>query len=258
MTEERLREQLHRVDELTPPDAGGFDERALAAGQRRLAQRRTWSTGLLGAAAAVVIGTLIVVNVPQHSGVTSSVAGAAPERQSAQPAAPGSGDVAPGQGLAGPTADAKAPASPTTVVARAGDPGFAWDSAADALARVRTTLTSRPYDEIFTGVVVRPAPEAQATYYLTRLDPAAMAVVTEGVPRAAPIAFVQSAYSATACSANLDRVRTDVPALRQGGFPVADVACDDLGRVRITLGADATDGQRTSLRQRYGDIASVG
>ncbi len=78
MTEDQLRDQLRRVDDLTPPSAPDFAARAIRASERRVERRRTWGKAVLGAAAAIAIGTLAVTNLPRPSGSTSSgVSGAA-------------------------------------------------------------------------------------------------------------------------------------------------------------------------------------
>ncbi|MDQ6715422.1 MAG: hypothetical protein M3Z83_04865, partial [Actinomycetota bacterium] len=197
---EQLREQLHRVDDLTPPDPDGFDRRVLVAGRRQLSRRRAWSTGLLGAAAAVVIGTLVVVSLPRGAGTSaSSVAGAAPGQQTA-PAAPGAGGPESSkQGIAAPTAGVDS-AAPPTLVARVGNPAFLFASVAQQLGDIAAILGAPPFDDLYSGLQLVPAPAAQARYYLTRIDPAAVAAVTDRLPADAPVTFVQSAYSAKACA----------------------------------------------------------
>ncbi len=260
MTEDQLRDQMRQVDDLTPPDTG-FEAKALYAGQRRLARRRSWSMGLLGSAAAVVVGSLVVVNVnhPSTSSSGSAVAGAAPEKRADAPSAP-NGGADPLQGSTAGTAggDTSGP-SPSTVRPRVGDPGFDFDGVGvpSALAAVSSTLARPPYDEIYSGMSLQRTPTAEARYYLTRLDPAAMAVVTQGLPASAPVAFVQSAYSAKACAVTLAMVTDQVPTLRGQGLPVEDVSCGLLGRVAVRLGPDSTDGQRGSLRARFGDVVEV-
>lgn len=256
MTEDQLRERLHLVDELTPPDPDGFERRLLAAGQRQLNHRRAWSTGLLGAAAAVVIGTLVVVNLPRGAGTsTSPVAGAAPQQQTA-PAAPGAGGPESSkQGIAAPTAGADS-AAPPTLVARAGNPAFSFASVTQQLDDIAAILGAPPFDDHYSGLQLVPAPAAQARYYLTRLDPAAVAVVTDRLPADAPITFVQSAYSAKACAATLDRVTADDGALRTQGVVVRGLVCDEMGRVAVTL-QDGGSSQRAALGARYGDAVIV-
>jgi len=260
MTEDQLRERMRQVDDLTPPDTG-FEAKALYAGQRRLARRRSWSTGLLGAAAAVVVGSLVVVNVnhPSTTSSGSSAAGAAPERRADAPSAANGGAGLP-QGSTGGTAggDTSA-ATPRTVRPSVGDPGFDFDdpAVASALTAVGSTLARPPYDAIYSGMSLQKVPTAEARYYLTRLDPGAMGVVTRGLPAGAPVAFVQSAYSAKACAVTLAMVTEQLPALRGQGLPVEDVSCGLLGRVTVRLGPDSTDGQRGSLRARFGDVVEV-
>ena len=77
MTEDQLRDQLRRVDDLTPPPAPDFAARAMRAAGRGAERRRTWGKGLLGVAAAIVIGTFAVMNLPRPSTSASSAAGVA-------------------------------------------------------------------------------------------------------------------------------------------------------------------------------------
>ncbi len=57
--EELLSDRLHEVDAVEPPDPD-FEFRALRAGRERLKRRQSWTRGLVGAAAAVVIGAVAV------------------------------------------------------------------------------------------------------------------------------------------------------------------------------------------------------
>lgn len=267
MTEDQLREQMGRVDELTPPD-NGFEAKALYAGQRRLARRRSWTTGLVGAAAAVVVGGVVIHLGDSGSNASTSSAGAAPEQGQSGAATPGlssdNSKAASGPGpSAGPNrgpgiAQETSPATlPTTVPGR----GFDWQSSASttALTTARATLSAPPYDEVYTGMAIYDqASPVELRVSLTRFDPAAMRVVTDAFPAGSPIAFVQSAYSARACATTLKTVNGDLPALRSAGFPVVDVACNiETGRVDIRLEATATTGQRSSLATRYGDVVNI-
>jgi len=260
MTEEELRAQLRQVDELTPPGTG-FEAKALYAGQRRLARRRSWSTGLLGVAAAVVVGSLVVVNVnhPSTTSSGSSAAGVAPDKRADAPsAANGSPGPLQGGSTGGPAGDSSGP-SPSTIRPSVGDPGFDFggQGVPDALAAVSSTLARPPFDDIYSGMRLQTTPTSEARYYLTRIDPAAMAVVTRGLPAGAPVVFIESAYSAKACAVTLAAVTKQVPTLQSQTFPVQDVSCDPLGRVAVVLGPTATDGQRGSLQARYGDTVEV-
>ena len=79
--EELLREQLHEMDTVEPPDPD-FEFRALRAGRERLKRRQAWTRGLVGAAAAIVIGAIAIPSMGRLGTVTggagsgSAVAGA--------------------------------------------------------------------------------------------------------------------------------------------------------------------------------------
>ena len=253
MTEDQLREQMHRIDELTPPGTA-FEEQALYAGRRRLARRRTWSRGLTGAAAAVVIGALAVpVLTRQPDGVSTAAApegpGAAAPTVPAAPGTPGAvGDLA-GTATGLPSAAGEPAAG---VPARAGEQGVA-----SALALVTAALQRPPYDQIYTAVRPASAPGDPVRFYLTRLDPAATALVTAGLPAGTPVTFLTSAYSAAACASTLDRVSADLPTIAPDGMPFVVAGCDELGRVSIVLGRGAVPAQGRALALRYGDLVAV-
>ena len=61
--DELLRERLHHVDAVEPPDPE-FEFRALRAGRERLKRRQAWTRGLVAAAAAVVVAA-VAVHGPQ-------------------------------------------------------------------------------------------------------------------------------------------------------------------------------------------------
>ncbi|HEY5421003.1 MAG TPA: hypothetical protein VIL10_09725, partial [Marmoricola sp.] len=79
--EDLLREQLHEMDTVEPPDPD-FEFRALRAGRERLKRRQAWTRGLVGAAAAIVIGAVAIPSLGRLGTVTggassgSAVAGA--------------------------------------------------------------------------------------------------------------------------------------------------------------------------------------
>lgn len=241
MTEDQLREQMHRIDELTPPGTA-FEDQALYAGQRRLARRRAWSRGLTGATAAVVIGALAVPALTRHPDSASTAAapegrGAAASSLPAAPGTPGAGNDTQGGG---------------SDPAQAGESGVA-----SALALVTAALQRPPYDEIYTAVRPGSATGDPLRFYLTRLDPAATALITAGLPAGTPVTFVTSAYSAKACASTLARVGADLPTLQQDGIPFAGTGCDELGRVSIVLGRGAAPAQGRALELRYGDLVAV-
>src|SRR3954471_9030429 len=57
--EELLSDRLHEVDAVEPPGPD-FEFRALRAGRERLKRRQAWTRGLVGAAAAIVIGAVAI------------------------------------------------------------------------------------------------------------------------------------------------------------------------------------------------------
>ena len=67
--EDLLREQLHEMDTVEPPDPD-FEFRALRAGRERLKRRQAWTRGLVGAAAAIVIGALAIPSLGRLGTVT--------------------------------------------------------------------------------------------------------------------------------------------------------------------------------------------
>ena len=254
MTEDQLREQMHRIDELTPPGTA-FEDQALYAGQRRLARRRAWSRGLTGAAAAVVIGALAVPALTRHPDGASTAAapegrGAAASSLPAAPGAPGAGSDLAGTATGLPSAAGEPAAG---VPARAGEQGVA-----SALALVTAALQRPPYDEIYTAVRPGSAPGDPVRFYLTRLDPAATALITAGLPAGTPVTFVTSAYSAKACASTLARVGADLPTIAPDGIPFVVAGCDERGRVSIVLGRRAAPAQGRALELRYGDLVAVG
>lgn len=83
MIEDQLREQMHRVDDLTPPPPPDFAGRAMRASsgadarrvEPRDARHRTWGKVLLGAAAAIAVGALAVTTL-LHLGGSATTSGA--------------------------------------------------------------------------------------------------------------------------------------------------------------------------------------
>lgn len=277
MTEDQLRRQMHRVDELTPP-ADGFESKAWYAGRQRLARRRAWTTGLAGAAVAVAaVGAgVLVVTLPRQSASTtaSGAAGAAGAEQGpAVEDGPGSagstagpsaderaGEVPGGQVPGAPAATPTTRPSPTTLPLTGTSP-YDWNTpqAVDAVAAVQATLSAPPFDEVFTALRVdRSGPQPYLLVHLTRFDAPAMRATAAGFPPGTPIAFAQSAYSAKACAATLTRVQADEPQLAAEGYAVTKVSCDETGRVDIHLdGASTTQERVDALQGRYGDVVTV-
>ena len=94
--EDLLREQLHEMDTVEPPDPD-FEFRALRAGRERLKRRQAWTRGLVGAAAAIVIGARghPVVGTPRdgHRGASSGTAVAGAGSAPSAPEAATGGDA---------------------------------------------------------------------------------------------------------------------------------------------------------------------
>ncbi len=84
--EDLLRERLHAVDELTPPDTN-FEARALRVGRARANRRRSWARGLVGVAAAAAIGVFVVPSV-MRSSVNSGGSAASSAQAAATAVAP--------------------------------------------------------------------------------------------------------------------------------------------------------------------------
>ncbi len=270
MTEDELRERLHAVDELTPPEAG-FESKVLAAGRARLGRRRAWTSGLAGAAAVVAVVTL-AAHLPFSSGSSSatSAAGAGPA-QDLTPAQLGTAESGAGapEPLAGNDRGGGSPApaptstvrpSPTTI-SPTGSAAFDWNSAqaTAAIAGVRATLSAPSFADVFTALSVDHAGNTpHLVVYLTRFDASAMRAAVAGFPPGTPIAFAQSAYSATACASRLAGVQGDGTRLGSEGYRFTGLSCDETGRVAVRLApGTATQGQVDALQTSYGDAVTV-
>ena len=269
MTEDELRERLHAVDELTPPDAG-FEATVLAAGRARLGRRRAWASGLAGAAAVVGVVTL-AAHLPFSSGSSSatSAAGAAPAQDLASAPGATAGSAAGGPPLAengkgGESAAPRATSTPRpspTTIPPTGSAAYDWDSAqaTAAIARARTTLSAPSFTDVFTALSVdRAGKTPHLVVYLTRFDASAMRAAVAGFPPGTPIAFSQSAYSATACATTLTRVEADETRLGAQGLRVSGVSCDETGRVAVRLApGSVSQGHVDALQRSYGDVVTV-
>lgn len=258
-----LRDRLHEVDELVPPDTG-FEQRALRAGRERVHRRRSWTRGLVGVAAAVMIGALVVPAVARHeisSGGSASSAGVAE--------APASSDVGqdngqPGPGLQAPENQTGAGSTAVSTIPATGSLDYNWNapSAAAALAQLRSKLSGAAFSPFYTSLTIDDSTFPRAlVVHLTQFDLPTMNIVAQAFPPGTPISFAKSAYSAASCAATLDRIVTDRTELAQAGYLIGSTACASDGRVQLQLNsADPT--RLAGLRARYGDpvvvTASVG
>ncbi|HEY8307276.1 MAG TPA: hypothetical protein VIG79_11415 [Lapillicoccus sp.] len=246
--EELLREQLHEMDTVEPPDPD-FEFRALRAGRERLKRRQAWTRGLVGAAAAIAIGAVAIPSLGRLGTVTggsssgSAVAGA------------GSAPSAPEAATDGDARQLKAPD------AGAAPDGSSLDSVPDSLrttvARLRTTLSAPPYDAVFTSLTFDPsvAPSGRVVLHLTRPDPAAIDLVRSAFPNGPEVTTEVSAYSLGACTQTWAKLAAD-PQLHPQDVPLTVLGCDANGRVavRVPPGAPAaTLDQLTS----YGDAVNL-
>jgi hypothetical protein len=248
--EDLLREQLHEMDTVEPPDPD-FEFRALRAGRERLKRRQAWTRGLVGAAAAVVIGAVAVPSLGRlgtfDGGIATSAGGAA----AGSAAAPSAPEAAAG----GDARDLKAPD------ANSAPDGSSLDSVPDALrntvARLRTTLSASPYDTVFTSLTFDPsvAPSGRVVLHLTRPDPAAIDLVRSALPSGPEVTTEVSAFSLAACNRTWSEVAAD-PQLRPQDVPLTVLGCDANGRVavRVQPGAPATALDRL---KSYGDAVNV-
>ena len=152
--EELLSERLHEVDSVSPPDPD-FEFRALRAGRERLKRRQSWTRGLVGAAAAVVIGALAIPALGRintlggGTGVAGSSSAAEAGAAASAPEAATGGD--------GSARDLAGPGSPPD--------GMSLDNVPDSLratfAQVRTVLAAPPYDGGVHGADLRPVRPAE-------------------------------------------------------------------------------------------------
>ena len=189
--EQLLRDRLHEIDEVTPPEGrSSFEDAALAAGRRRQS-RRSWTRGLVAAAAVVVVGGAVVPQLPLGGSQTSSVTGApAPEQGS------GPGDsLQPAPGYS---------TRPTQQPDSQGDRGgggsgsttspvaYDWTStdAQARLARLRATLATPPYAATPTTLVVDSSVSPAALQVrMARPDAAVEQLVRDAFPHGVPLIF---------------------------------------------------------------------
>ena len=244
--EDLLHDRLHEMDAVDPPEPD-FEFRALRTGRERLKRRQTWTRGLVGAAAAVVIGALAIPSLGRlgtsGGGVATSGAGDAGTAASAPEAAPGGA----GQDLKGP---GSLPPD-----------GMSLDNVPDSLrvtfAQVRTVLSAPPYDGVFTSLTFDPStpPNGRVFLHLTRPDQRAIDVVQSAFATGPEVVVETSAYSLAACNQTWAKLAAD-PQLRPETVTLVILGCDANGRVavRVTADAPATAVDRLTA---YGDALSV-
>jgi hypothetical protein len=198
--EDLLREQLHEMDTVEPPDPD-FEFRALRAGRERLKRRQAWTRGLVGVAAAVVIGAVAVptlgrINVTS-GGAGSAVAGSAAGAPA--PEAATSGDArdlsAPGS-QPGADGTATAPSGDATLTLPVGQVPFDWQSTDGAarLSQLRDALAGPQYaNQGVTLTVDESVAPPRLTVRMARYAPEVVSLVTSAFPPGAPIVFVVAA-----------------------------------------------------------------
>ena len=241
--EDLLRERLHEMDAVDPPD-GDLEFRALRAGRERLRRRQAWTRGLVGAAAAVVIGALAIpslgrLDVSGSGGTSGASVASAPEAAtggSAQdlkaPGAPPAGNDSAGQGSSGGAASVQA-----TV---------------DSLTQ---TLRQGAYAKVFTALTYESSGAGQVVVHLTREDPGAMALVRSAFPNGPPVVFAQSAYTLAQCQQLETDVQGNILYLRDRGIPLLSTACNADGRVVVEI--SGTDTEKAIVEDKYGDMVVV-
>lgn len=200
--EELLSDRLHEVDGIEPPSPD-VEFRALRAGRERLKRRQAWTRGLVGAAAAVVIGAVAVptlgrINVTSGgTGAGSAEAGSAAVAPS--PEAATSGDARDLSALGGqPGADGAAPtpSGDATLTLPIGQVPFDWRSADGAarLSRLRETLAGPQYAAGGVTLAVDDSVSPpRLTVRMVRYAPEVVSLVMSAFPPGAPILVVVAA-----------------------------------------------------------------
>lgn len=259
-TEDLLRARLHEIDTLQPPEPDDFEFRALETGQQRIGRRRSWTRGLLGAAAALAIGVLafpIVGRSPYGSSSSGAAAGAGSTVGSAQVLG---GEAQSAAGQAPPAPAPTSPASGPTSLPPTGTAAYDFDSTegAAAIQRLSATLSQPPYSAHFTSLSVDDSTYPyRLVVHMPDVDPGVMAAVAAAFPPGAPILYARAPYSSASCQTTLARVEADRPTLARQGFAVGGTSCDVDGRVRLQLTAPPTPKQTSELSARYGDTVAA-
>jgi hypothetical protein len=234
--EDRLRSRLREVDDLEPPDQG-FELRALRAGRDRLKRRQSWTRGLVGAAAAVVVGALAVPTIGRMS---------APEHATSGASSAGSAVAAPQAPEAGGSGDRDSAAAGPDV-----------ENVETVLVGLRPVL-AKSYPEAFTAVTVDSGQTPLAVVlHMTAPTPAAEKTVRAALPPAVDVVTEPSAFSAAQCQATLARVTADRSNLTTQGYAVGSLTCEPDGRVAVEVTNLVTAEQIQALTVRYGDGVTV-
>ena len=245
--EDLLRDRLHEADSIKPPDPD-FEFRALRAGQERLKRRRSWTRGLVGAAAAVVVGALAIPALGRLQ---------VGEGTSAGGSAAGSALSAPEAATGGSGADASGPN-----LARAGTPpdGMSLENVPDDLrqtfAQVRGVLAAPPYDDVFSSLTYDPSvpPNGRVVLHLTRPDTRAINVARTAFA-GRDVAVETSAYSLASCNQTWAALAAD-PQLRPDTVTITVLGCDANGRVAVRVTPNAPPASVARLAE-YGDTLSL-
>jgi hypothetical protein len=251
-SEDLLRARMREVDDLDPPAGDDFEFRALRAGRERLRKRQTWTRGLIGGAAAVVIGVVAVPNLHRveigTGGGASSASGvAAPEQ------APSAVSGESGPGLSAP--DDKSSQPPGAAGSDAVDP--AGPSITANVARLSSEL-SQTYPQTFTALVPEGSPKVtRIVLHMTEATPAAQRLVRDTFPSDREVVFLQSAYSVQGCDTMLTRVTGDRALLTGNGYALGSLRCNADGRVVLPVQNLVTAEQLQMLAERYGDSVAV-
>jgi hypothetical protein len=201
--EELLSDRLREVDAVEPPSRD-FEFRALRAGRERMKRRQAWTRGLIGAAAAVVIGAVAIPSLGRldtsGGGSATSAGSAAGSAASAPEAATGGAPKdlsAPGNqpdGVA--PSPAPAPGGDATLTLPIGQVPFDWRSADGAarLSRLREALAGPQYaGDGVTLTVDESVSPPRLTVRLVRYAPEVVSLVTSAFPPGAPIVFIVGA-----------------------------------------------------------------
>ena len=247
--EELLRDRLHEVDRIEPPDPD-FEFRALRAGRERLKERQSWKRGLLGLAAAVVIGALAI---PALGRLNIGVGGASSS----------GGGAAAGSALSAPSAPEAATSGNAQDLAKGGaaPDGSSLDNVPDqyraTVSRLRVTLAAPPYDTVFTALTFDPSvpPQGRVVLHLTTPDPAAINLVQSTFAGGPEVVVETSAFTLASCNQTWTALTVD-PQLRPDTVTITILGCDANGRVAVRVTPDVPPAPLARL-QSYGDAVDV-
>jgi hypothetical protein len=239
---DRLRDRLHEMDAVDPPEPD-FEFRALRAGRERLKRRQAWTRGLVGAAAAVVIGAVAIPSLGRLdvSGGGTATSGGAGAASAPEAATNGSAQDLKAPGAAPPPGNDSAGQGSATAV----------QATLNSLAE---TLRKAPYAEVFTALTYDSS-AGQVVVHLTREDPAAMTLVRSAFPSGPPVVFASSAYTLAQCTQLEVNVQGNILYLRDRGIALLSTACNPDGRVVVEI--RGTDTEKAIVQEKYGDMVVV-